>query len=291
MKGAASWGMAKKASDAGAIREDGGWVKPLNASPLELAHLTARLVEVGLIQREVPFNGKTVPSETDQRRMIVAASQFLELCGEMTRAWTEAKELEVSLGKSWKAVQELKRAHEVAGKVPLRDVLQVAGLARVTLTPSELKEIGVRLKWGDMGREKREAVTLLFFTHGQVKKSGRHPFEVLGFMRVGEGWSNYSCGQDTAKLARILINQGGGISLPPGGAGDRAAWIMEGVPLHLLEFLVEHLRNAKIEREKEKKSIAGKESVSARAKKREEQVKGLPRNEEGQFTKKPKKSV
>lgn len=155
-------------------------IKEIGKSPLKLANLTATLKMAGII----PYSGDDEVDTSEMNApgvLIRQAIDFVTSC---------AKFLEVlKKDEDWRSEQDsinrkLKRLLKgsTSPQISVEQVLEVAGLDRLKLTPDELKELRIKEKWTDLTPRLQARAVFLYLSRPEFQFGLEFPNVATGSM-------------------------------------------------------------------------------------------------------------
>jgi hypothetical protein len=213
---------------------------PDDITPLELATLAARLVNTGLVERG------------EERRCLAGALEFLKTSAEVLNVARVEREYRANQSREQLAWGNLMKDKKPGDLIPVDDLLDFAGVTRITLKPDELRSIGITDAWDALPESARRDAIYLFLTRERV--STRHEIPII---------------------SRGMIHKGEG-SVSAGSLENRTRAVREGVPVQVADIVVRTLDGAHKKRQREIARQAG----AAPKKKRKPRA---PKGDDGKF--------
>jgi hypothetical protein len=116
---------------------------------IELAHLTASLKAAGIIPSPKEQQDEAHEIGISDRKLVLEAAEFLALCNEVKAVMSEAQrweDLKIKISKELEVIAQ-KLNYE---RIPVKELIRVAGADRLTLTSSELATLNVTKGWEEM---------------------------------------------------------------------------------------------------------------------------------------------
>jgi hypothetical protein len=173
-------------------------------TPLDLAHLTAKLKLAGIIPSP-PDEGddpSDIKSAGTHRRLIVAAAEFIGTCEEVKTVILEAQK--------WKNQQSIinESLSRLAikypnGKIPIREVIEVAKINRLKLSSSELNSIQINQSWEELDSDQQAEAIFLLLSGPEFRFAITVPNETLGtFIQVPVYFAKLSESQESDSSAK-----------------------------------------------------------------------------------------
>jgi hypothetical protein len=221
---------------------------PIQIAPLDLAQLTARLVEAGLIQ-----------GDAGHKRTIARAMEFLRLCNEVQMEQNKFRELRLSAKEHLASVARFIRKSETGGYVPVAEILKRACVDALNLNTEELRSLGIAKSWTELKAEQQ--------AHAIYELLARKSVKYDAFVPDGD-----------ASLRRVE-----GITAI-GGALEIKHALKNGVSVSLVPLALDYMERAKEELISERNSVSGKKR-KPRLRADDGQFAARERNSKGQFSK------
>ncbi len=131
------------------IQESSSMTCVTQVTALELAHLTASLKASGIIPSPKEQQDEAHETGISDRKLVLEAAEFLALCNEVKAVMSEAQrweDLKIKIGKELEIIAR-KLNYE---RIPVKELIRVAGADRLTLTSSELETLNVTKGWEEM---------------------------------------------------------------------------------------------------------------------------------------------
>ncbi|MBL9182260.1 MAG: hypothetical protein JNN17_08975 [Verrucomicrobiaceae bacterium] len=153
----------------------------IRESPLKLANLTATLKIAGIIPYPPDDAANTPEFETTNapEQLIRQAFDFLKTCADFLVVFKKAEEWNAEQANINRRLAQLPKS-STSPKFSIEDVLKVAGLDRLKLTPDELKELGIKKQWTDLKPRLQAEAVFLYLSRPEFQGGTSFPDATTG---------------------------------------------------------------------------------------------------------------